>query len=296
MQSGALATLGTALADPEALSLFLDPRTQTRLANPADLPTIQDQEVVIHRVRRATGTDGNKIFINEQKTYYDSLDPTTRQEIPFFLMENLNLVVDRKSKEYLPGTDESRTGFWGLPFHVDKDREYDSWVTVAKQTQPGVYQGTEKVQGLETFLFVQDVKDLNLGPDETTGLTLVVDALIKAWVEPKTGSIVKIEDHDVLSALDSSGNKHTWVEFDVNHTEETVTELVKDAKNNRNKIVRFGTYMPWTSIGVGILLTVGASHPHRAGLTPKRAGGLSLLIGWPPAGWRGKRWPQEQGT
>ena len=242
------------LADPEALSLILDSRTQRLLANPADLPTIEG-EVVIHRVRRATGTAGNRIFINEQKTY---LDPATGEEIPYFPMENHDLIVDRKSKEYLPGTAEGRTGFWGLPFDVDKDRDYDSWVTAARQPQPARYLNTEKLQGLETFLFVQDVDDLDLGIDEPTGLPVVVDADIKAWVEPKTGSIVKIEDRDVVSALDSSGNKHTLVEFDVKHTEATLAELIDEAKSNRSKIVWFGTNMPWISIGLGILL-IGAS-------------------------------------
>ncbi|MFQ5933246.1 MAG: porin PorA family protein [Dehalococcoidia bacterium] len=243
------------LADQEALLLILDPRTPPLLANPAALPTISG-EVVIHRVRRATGTDGNRIFINEQKTY---TDPTTGQELPGFPMEDFDLIVDRKSKEYLPGTDEGRTGYWGLPFHVDKDKDppYDSWITAAKQPYPAEYQSTEELQGLETYLFVQEVSDLPLGDDETTGLSLVVDALIKAWVEPETGSIVRIEDRDVVSAVDPTGQKHTWVVFDVKHTEETVTELVEEAKDNRNKIVWFGTNMPWLSMGLGIFLAVG---------------------------------------
>ncbi|MFQ5875690.1 MAG: porin PorA family protein, partial [Dehalococcoidia bacterium] len=254
------------IADSEALSLVLDPRTQRLMANPADLPTI-DGQVVIHRVRRATGTDGNRIFINEQKTY---IDPTTGQELPGFPMEDNDLVVDRKSKEYLPGTAEGRTGFWGLPFDVDKNRPYNSWVTAAKQPQPAVYQGTEKLEGLETYLFVQDVNDLDLGLDPILGLPLVVDASIKAWVEPKTGAIVRIDDRDVVSALDSSRSKHTLVMFDVKHTEETVALLVDDTKDNRNKIVWFGSVMPWMSMGLGMFLAVAAGS--LIGLTTRRKG------------------------
>ncbi len=277
LQSGALATLGTQpqllellqspslgavltnpavqplLADLEALSLVLDPRTEALLANPADLPMVT-LPVVIHRERNATGTEGDKIFINEQKTF---LDPTTRQEIPAFPKEDADLIIDRKTKEYLAGSAEGRTGFWGLPFGVKKDEIYPSWVTAARRPLDAVYQRTEKLQGLETFVLVVDVTNRDLGAeDPATGLPLVVDALISTWNEPKTGSTVRIDDFDAVSALDPSGTKYPRFVADVKTTEESITRLVNEAKNNRNKIVWFGSYMPWMSMGLGIFLTV----------------------------------------
>ena len=244
------------LADPEALSLVFDPRTQTLLANPADLPTVT-VPVLLHRVRRATDTDGDRIFINEQ---VETLDPTTRQEVPGFPKTDVDLIVDRKSKEYLSGTEGGRSGFWGLPFHVDKDRSYNSWVTAAQRPLEAKYKGTEELQGLETYLFVVDVTDFSLGEaDPVTGLPLVLDALITTWNEPKTGSSVKIEDFDSISAMDPLGNKYPRFVADVNHTEETVKDLVAEAKDNRSKIVVFGTYLPWVSIAVGILLGLVAA-------------------------------------
>ena len=251
------------LADPAALSLVLDPRTQKVLANPADLPMIT-VPVLLHRVRQAVDTDGDRLFINEQVS---TLDPTTGQEVPGFDKTNVGMIVDRKSKEYLegeylpqPGIESGRSGFWGLPFDVDKDRIYPSWVTAAERPLDAEYRGTEKVQGLETFLFVVDVTNMPLGVDDpVTGLPLVVDALITTWNEPKTGSTVKIEDFDAVSALDPAGNKYPRFVADVNYTEETITELVQDAKNNRNKIVWFGTNMPWMSMGLGIFLAAGAA-------------------------------------
>ena len=159
-----------------------------------------------------------------------------------------------------PGIESGRSGFWGLPFDVDKDRIYPSWVTAAERPLDAEYRGTEKVQGLETFLFVVDVTNMPLGVDDpVTGLPLVVDALITTWNEPKTGSTVNIEDFDAVSALDPAGNKYPRFVADVNYTEETITELVQDAKNNRNKIVWFGTNMPWMSMGLGIFLAAGAA-------------------------------------
>ena len=176
-------TVNLLLADPAALPLILDPRTQALLANPADLPMIT-LPVLLHRERRGTGTDGNRLFINEQVSI---LDPTTRQAVPGFEKSDVDLIVDRKTKEYLEDTEEGRTGGWGLPFHVEKDRTYSAYVTGAGRPLDAEYRGTEKVQGLETFIHAVEVTDLPLGQsDPATGLPLVLDANITTWSEPKT--------------------------------------------------------------------------------------------------------------
>ncbi len=256
------------MADPAAMPLLLDARTQQLLANPADLPTIT-VPVVLHRERRATSAEGDKIVINEQVT---TLDPTTRQEVQGFDKTDIDLIIRQKTREYLPGTEGGRTGLWGLPFNVEKDRSYSSWVTAAERPLEAEYRGTEKIQGLETFIHVVEVTNLPLGVnDPATGLPLVVDALITTWSEPRTGSTVRIEDSDAVSAWDElSGNKYPRFVADVNHTEETITTLVNDAKNNRNKLVWFGSYMPWISMGVGIFLTVAAATVIGAGMRGSR--------------------------
>lgn len=241
------------LADPAALSLVLDPRTRRILANPADLPTVT-LPVVLHRVRRATGTQGDRIFINEQVA---TLDPATRLAVPGFEKTNLNLIVDQKTRAYLPGTEGGRSGLWGLPFKVEKDRSYSSWVTAASQPLDAQYQGVEKVRGLETYIHVVEVTNLPLAEkDPVTGLPLVVDALIKTWSEPRTGSTVRIEDSDAVSALHPSGAKYPRFVANVNHTEESIAQLAKDARSNRSKLLWFGTYMPWICVGVGSFLVI----------------------------------------
>lgn len=238
------------LADREALALLLDQRTQKVLANPADLPTVT-VPVVLHRERRATGAEGNRLFINEQVA---TLDPATRKDVPGFEKTNVKLIVDRKSKAYLPGTEGGRSGYWGLPFHVKKDRVYPSWVTAAQRPLDAQYRGTEKLEGLETYLFVVDVTNRPLGAnDPASGLPLVVDAKISTWNEPNSGSTVRIDDYDAVSALDAAGKKYPRFVADVKHTAEGVRELVADGKDNRNKIVWFGAYMPWMATGVGIV-------------------------------------------
>lgn len=244
------------MADPSALSLLVDPHTQTLLANPADLPMVTVQ-VEIRRLRTATGAEGDRLFITERTS---TVDPATGQNIPGFEPTELKLVVDRVSKEYLPGTEGGRSGFWGLPFHVDKSRSFSTWVTAAGRPLDAAYLGTEGLQGLETYLYGIDVTDLHLGADDpATGFPLVVDAKISTWNEPKTGSTVRIEDYDAISALSPSGEKYPRFVAEVSHPPETVTRLVDDAKGNRGKIIVFGTYMPWAAIGLGVILALAAA-------------------------------------
>ena len=95
--------------------------------------------------------------------------------------------------------------------------------------------------------------------DPATGLPLVVDALITTWNEPKSGSTVNAIDTDAVSAIDPAGNKYPRFQADLSYTEETVNTLIEDARSNRTKIVWFGSYMPWMSMGLGIFLVVGGS-------------------------------------
>jgi len=83
--------------------------------------------------------------------------------------------------------------------------------------------------------------------------------LIATWNEPVTGSTVKIEEYDAVSALSPSGEKYTRIVYDLKHTDGTVSTLVNKAEDNRDKMLWFGTYMPWMIIAFGIFLTVGGA-------------------------------------
>jgi hypothetical protein len=244
------------LADPEALSLLVDPRTQKLMANAADLPTVT-LPVIIRMERHVTGTEGEKAFIDEQMMTWNS---ATGQGVPGFEKTESHLVVDRKTREYLPGTDGGRTGLWTLPFHVKKGRSYATWIPVAQQCLEAKYQGTESIDGLKTFKYVVNYTDLPMvAKDPVSGLPLVADELITTWNEPLTGSTVRIQEYDAVSAQSPSGEKYPRLVYDLKHTEDTVTTLVNKAKDNRDKMLWFGSYMPWMSIAFGIFLTVGAA-------------------------------------
>jgi len=108
------------LGDSEVVSLLADPRTQMILANPADLPVLE-VPVSLHRVRRATGTDGGNVSFEETAEYRRT---DTGGPVPGFAGGTLDFVVDRKSKIYQEGNEAGRSGHLGLPFNVDKNATY----------------------------------------------------------------------------------------------------------------------------------------------------------------------------
>lgn len=239
------------LADPAVLGLILDPRTQAMLANPADAPTLTIP-VLLHRERVATRTEGDSLFMNEQVTNNNT---ATGSPVPRFDPTNVGLVVERSAKEYLAGSDEGRTGQWGLPFHAA--RVHDAFLSVCRARLPATFAGEDEVLGLPTYRYVTRRVTISACPTRSRGCPLVVDATFTVWVEPVKGSGVKAVDLETVSVLLPSGDKHVRFLADVVYTDDTVAELVSDAKSSRDQINRLGTLVPWLIIVLGGLLLLG---------------------------------------
>jgi hypothetical protein len=242
------------LADPTALALVLDPRTLQVLANPANLPTLT-LPVLIHRERKATSTDGNSLTMNEQVT---TTIAGTTTEVPGFEKTNVDVVVDRVSKAYLPGGDAERIGQWGMPFGASQDETYQAYVSVAAQPLPANYEGTEEVGGLETYRYAIRQENVPYAvADPATGLPMVVDVEVIAWVEPATGAAVDAIDIETISAITPTGEKYVRFTADMSYTDATVTALVADAEGNKSRLGFFETTFPWIFLVLGIVLAAG---------------------------------------
>jgi len=233
-----------------SLPLLLDPRTQTILANPADLPTLA-VPVTLHRERRATGIDGGNLFVKETATYTNTV--TGGSVAGFEDVDPLNLVVDRKSKIYREGTEGGRSGHLGLPFNVDKDETYKAWVTAAGRPLEAEYRGTETIDGLETYLYVVEVDAAPMGQDDpASGLPLVLDANIITWNDPATGRTVKVDDLVSISAQAPDGTRYTRFIEDLEYTDATVARLLDKARDDVGMLAFYGTTLPWLLIGLGL--------------------------------------------
>ena len=256
--------VGALLADPDALGLIVDPRTQQILANPANLPTV-DIPVRVHRVRTATDTDGDILYMNETLTTTNLVDNSDMGLLDSrFGPAETTLVVDRVDKVYLTDLmDEGkkRSGQWGLPFDTDKDATYPSWISFAGQPLDAVYDRTDSSNGLETYVYIVNASSVPLGVDDPagTGLPLVFDTFTVVWVEPTTGAGVDATVQDTISALAPDGSKYVRIANNLKYTDATVAVLVDEAEDNKNKLVRFGTWLPVGSdiLGIVLLLVAG---------------------------------------
>ncbi|MCH7907012.1 MAG: DUF3068 domain-containing protein [Chloroflexi bacterium] len=265
------------LADPAALALVLKPETQQILANPADLPTVTIP-VRFHRTRVATGTDGDTMFINEKVVTTNLADNSDLGLLdPRFAPTDLTLVVDRKTKLYLPELMEEavrRTDQWGLPFHAQKDTTYKTWIAVARQALPATFVEEDETNGLATWRYVVDAKDVPLGvsdPPEAGGLPWVFDTVTDVWVEPDTGAAVDAIVRDTVSAVAPDGTKYLRFANDFRYTDATIAELVDEARDGKDTLTLYGTYLPWGSSIVGAVLlfaTLGLYFRSRQTLGP----------------------------
>jgi hypothetical protein len=244
------------LADPAALALVLDPRTLQVIANPANLPTVE-LPVLIHRERKATGTDGDQLMMNEQVM---TTIAGTSQEVPGFAKTNVDLLIDRVTKEYLPGGDGDRSGHWGMPFDTDQDTVYQAYISVAAQPLSAKYEATEDVLGLETYRYaVREENVPYVAKDPATGLPMVVDVEVIVWLEPSTGAAVDAVDIETISALTPTGAKFVRFTADMSYTDETVASLVATAEDDKGRLTLYGTTFPWVFLVLGLLASAAGA-------------------------------------
>ena len=245
------------LSDPAALQLVTDPRTLTLMADPTSLPLIQ-VPVLIHRDWTATDSDSNRIYLNQR---VNTVRTDTGQGLEGFPVTDLNLVVDRTSKVYLEGTEDGRKGGLSFPFGVEKDKVYPLWVSAASQPLEARYVSTEKLDQLEVFVFKIDEKDnRSLGTHPNLGLPLVLDSDITLKVEPRTGRVIDLEEHATTVSIDhpQRGKIPVFIS-DIEYTQETVNAQIESAKADRVKLVWLGRNVPWTAIGLGIVLALSGA-------------------------------------
>ena len=246
-QAIASPVVGALLADPAALTLLLDARTQQLIASPANLPTI-DVPVNLHRNRKALSTSGDELTMRET---IDTTIVPSGAEMPGFPPTDVTLVVDNSTKKYIEGAASGRMGQWGLPFHVDKDTAYPSYISAARRPFDAVFQAEDTTNGLDTYRFLVSVSDAPMGADDpATGLPLVFDTETTVWVEPDTGAGVDAIVKDTVSALGSDGSKYVHFTNDIEYTDDTVARLIAESEDNKSRLWLYGTIVP---LIIGIL-------------------------------------------
>lgn len=159
--------------------------------------------------------------------------------------------------KYLPAEAEEHEGLvnkW--PFESEK-KTYPYWDSVMKDTAEAVYDRTEEVEGLETYVYKVEITDAPI--EIVDGVPGTYNDSKEIFVEPLTGAIVNQTDSQVR--YDEDGKE--VLALDLAFTADEVKEGVDDADANASKlklvtetvpVIGFAAGIPLALIGTALLI------------------------------------------
>ncbi len=162
--------------------------------------------------------------------------------------------------KYLPPSATEREGLQNKwPFDVEKET-YPYWDDNVGQVVDAEYEGTEELDGIETYKFHAVITDAPYEVTDGVQGTYSNDKTI--WIEPVTGSIVN-QSYHMVQTTDEGDN---FITLDLAFTEDEVKDSVDDAKSNRDKLNLVRDTVPLIGYIVGIpLLLAGLFLTARGG-------------------------------
>jgi len=148
--------------------------------------------------------------------------------------------------EYLPPSAEDKEGLinkW--PFEAEK-KTYTYWDGTADQGVDAVYDRTEELEGVETYVYSINVSDVPI--EVSDGVQGTYSDEKEIWIEPTTGSIVNQVEHQ--ERLDDEGNP--FIILDLAFTEDQVVSSVESADSSASSLKLIGNTVPLIGFIVGI--------------------------------------------
>lgn len=204
---------------------------------------------------------GDVIYLEEDITFVDA---NTGQEIPS-LASNILLAVDRVSCTNVPGHgDKDREGYWSFPRDVKADQIYPFWITGSPTPLDAKYRGEEDFKGLHVLVYEITTPEEGITVPAgifTPAMQLYQYLMMK--VEPVSGVTVYFESATTRTAkipvFDGVASEPTFTDMtmytdDLVFTEESVAQLVHDARFYHWALPWGNTYLPWLALGLGIAL------------------------------------------
>jgi hypothetical protein len=167
--------------------------------------------------------------------------------------------------DYLPEGTPEREGLQNkFPFDAEK-KDYEFWDGILDRAVPATYEGTDEIEGLETYRYNMSVVE-----EEATVIGDVdgIYSLDKTmWIEPNTGAIIDQEQHDVRTLP----NGDPLLDLQLSFTDEQVSANVDDASANVSSLTLLTKTIPLVGfiggalcIIAGILLLLSARRKNEA--------------------------------
>lgn len=155
----------------------------------------------------------------------------------------------------------------GLKFPFDTQKQdYKFWDVELRRATDAKYSGTEVIDGLETYKFVQDIKDQTIGTQDLPGglfsdpsPSVTADEVYSTkrslWIEPHTGAIIKGSE-DVNWRFVYQGVEVPRTIGTLTYTDQTVQEQVDLYKGPSGQLKLLKTTMPLVFWILGPLLAL----------------------------------------
>lgn len=240
--------------------------------DPAALTERTDVDMVAHRTLR-----GDVAASSKDRGVWDESVVLSDSSGKLINATTDRVAWDRKTgeainccNENVDGTPTKHVGLsYKFPFNAKK-KSYQFFDTTAKQAQPMVYQGSEKIQGLTVYRYQQRVGPVQIGELEVPGDLVGSDAASvtaprfydntrTTWVEPVTGVIVKGQEKQHQVLRDASGaDALTLIEVTLTFDQKTQKQQGDLAKDGRSKKTLVGTAVPLVCLLLGLALATVA--------------------------------------
>lgn len=141
-----------------------------------------------------------------------------------------------------------------FPFDTQR-HSYEFWDSNIKATATARFDGTERIDGLLTYRFVQPIPDEVIAQQVVPGALLnsdkqsvtadrVYSTVRKLWVEPKTGAIIKGSEDVNQRLVGPSGQQAPVIKGRLEYTPQTVKTLVDKYQPLAARLSIVTTYGP----------------------------------------------------
>lgn len=273
MRFYAYPTLAVAPVDPDSVTELSAQDVVLFDSNPEVLDTITTDLTIVSRTKGDVAAteeapEGTRVWVST--TSVRDSDGVVRSRsaelIPMDARTSEARDFGESWQETVEGekNDVTRSGHvLKFPFNTQKqDHEY--WDSTARQAFTAEYAGTEDRDGLETYVFEQEIPDTVVGTREVPGALLgfedepSVEAEVHyensrtLWIEPATGALVDRVD-DQRQWLTYDGAELVVQDGTIAFTDEQVATLVADYKSSAPLLAGMRSTYPLVAGLLGLL-------------------------------------------
>jgi DUF3068 family protein len=155
-----------------------------------------------------------------------------------------------------------------FPFGTEK-KTYQYFDGTLEKALPMQYRGTEKVAGLNTYVFQQTVprQDLDVDAETMAGLigavapgaksaTMDYQAARTLWVEPMTGAIVAYREEQHRRLVPAGADSIPILDASFQYDKATSDAILGQTRDGRSQLLLYGRTLPIVLLIAGLLAAV----------------------------------------